>query len=50
MSDLTPSALLDEVRGLINSARERAAAEVNAELTLLYWQVGHRIYEIFALL
>ncbi|MFC0402996.1 PDDEXK nuclease domain-containing protein [Paraburkholderia rhizosphaerae] len=43
MSDLTLSPLFDEVRRLINSARERAAAAVNAELTLLYWQVGHRI-------
>ncbi|MPW18010.1 DUF1016 family protein [Paraburkholderia sp. CNPSo 3157] len=41
--DLTPSTLLDEVRRLISSARERAAAAINAELTLLYWQVGRRI-------
>jgi predicted nuclease of restriction endonuclease-like (RecB) superfamily len=43
MTDLTPSALLDEVRRLIDSARERAAVAINAELTLLYWQVGHRV-------
>ncbi|MBB5407463.1 MULTISPECIES: DUF1016 N-terminal domain-containing protein [unclassified Paraburkholderia] len=43
MNDLTPSSLLDEVRLLIDSARERAAVAINAELTLLYWQVGHRI-------
>jgi hypothetical protein len=34
MTDLTPSALLDEVRRLIDSARERAAVAINAELTL----------------
>lgn len=28
---------------MIDSARARAAAAVNAELTLLYWQVGRRI-------
>jgi predicted nuclease of restriction endonuclease-like (RecB) superfamily len=43
MNDLTPAALLDEVRRLIDSARERAAVAINAELTLLYWQVGHRV-------
>lgn len=43
MSDLTPLPLLDEVRLLIKSARERAAIAVNAELTLLYWQVGRSI-------
>jgi len=35
--------LLDEIRGLIESARQRAAAAVNAELTLLYWRIGQRI-------
>ncbi|SEB17117.1 PDDEXK nuclease domain-containing protein [Paraburkholderia sartisoli] len=43
MSDLTPLPLLDEVRLLIKSARERAAIAVNAELTRLYWQVGRSI-------
>ncbi|MFP3559307.1 PDDEXK nuclease domain-containing protein [Paraburkholderia sp. SIMBA_049] len=43
MNDLTSPSLLDEVRRLINSARERTAIAINAELTLLYWQVGHRI-------
>lgn len=44
MSALTPSpALLAELRQLIDGARQRAAAAVNAELTLLYWQVGQRI-------
>ncbi len=37
------SELLSEVRGLIDGARQRAAAAVNAELTMLYWDVGARI-------
>jgi predicted nuclease of restriction endonuclease-like (RecB) superfamily len=36
--------LVTELRQLIDSARRRAAVAVNAELTLLYWQVGERIH------
>ena len=36
-------ALLADVRQLIDSARQRVAATVNAELTMLYWQIGRRI-------
>lgn len=32
-----------ELRALIDAARTRAATAVNAELTLLYWQVGRRL-------
>ncbi|MDH0030336.1 MULTISPECIES: DUF1016 N-terminal domain-containing protein [unclassified Acinetobacter] len=32
-----------EVMQLIHAAKQRAAIAVNAELTLLYWQVGQRI-------
>lgn len=35
--------LLEDVRHLINEARGRAVIAVNAEQTLLYWQVGQRI-------
>jgi predicted nuclease of restriction endonuclease-like (RecB) superfamily len=35
--------LLADVRQLIDAARKRVAQAVNAELTQLYWQVGHRI-------
>ncbi len=35
--------LFSEIKGLIQSARQRAAVAVNAELTRLYWQVGERI-------
>jgi predicted nuclease of restriction endonuclease-like (RecB) superfamily len=44
-TQLFPSALFEDVRTLIASARARAAASVNAELTLLYWQVGRRVRE-----
>ncbi|MDD4963688.1 MAG: PDDEXK nuclease domain-containing protein [Gallionella sp.] len=35
--------LLLDIRQLIAHAQQRAAAAVNAELTLLYWQIGKRI-------
>lgn len=35
--------LFNDIKSLIDSARQRAAVAVNAELTLLYWQVGQRI-------
>lgn len=38
---MTP--LLIEIRQLIADARSRVAVTVNAELTLLYWQIGKRI-------
>lgn len=38
-----PDTLFSEIKALIQSARQRAAVAVNAELTLLYWQVGQRI-------
>jgi DUF1016 N-terminal domain len=46
MSSLTPTPddhLLAEIRQLIDEARKHAASAVNAEITLLYWQVGHRL-------
>jgi hypothetical protein len=39
-----PKALLGEIRALIESARQRATAMVNSELTLLFWHIGRRIY------
>ena len=33
--------LLDELRGLIQGARERVARTVNRELVLLYWRYGN---------
>jgi predicted nuclease of restriction endonuclease-like (RecB) superfamily len=37
--------LAAELKQLIQSAKQRATVAVNAELTLLYWQVGKRIAE-----
>jgi len=36
-------ALLGELRGLIEQARQQVAQAANSALTLLYWQVGERI-------
>ncbi|MAC46770.1 MAG: nuclease [Oceanospirillum sp.] len=36
--------LINDVSQLIRSAKQRAAVAVNSEITLLYWQVGQRIY------
>uniref|UniRef100_UPI001FF72733 DUF1016 N-terminal domain-containing protein n=1 Tax=Ralstonia pseudosolanacearum TaxID=1310165 RepID=UPI001FF72733 len=46
MSALTVNhaALVADIRQLIDSARQRVALAVNAELTLLYWQVGRRVH------
>ena len=35
--------LLDDLKTLIDQARQQVAVAVNAGLTLLYWQVGQRI-------
>ena len=38
-----PHPLFNDIRTLIDSARQRAAVAVNVELTLLYWRVGQRV-------
>lgn len=43
MTELLPASLLTDIRQLIDTARTRAAAAVNAEVTLLYWEIGRRI-------
>ncbi|WP_047128802.1 PDDEXK nuclease domain-containing protein [Xanthomonas arboricola] len=40
----SPAALLGDIRGLIEAARQRAASAVNSELTTLYWRIGQRIH------
>ena len=40
----TDTALLVDLRGLIERARQQVAQTANSTLTLLYWQVGQRIY------
>jgi predicted nuclease of restriction endonuclease-like (RecB) superfamily len=37
------NSLFQEIRQLIDAAKQRAAIAINAEITLLYWQVGKRI-------
>ncbi len=41
-SPAVPSALLSDIRALIEAARKRAASAVNSELTMLYWRIGRR--------
>jgi predicted nuclease of restriction endonuclease-like (RecB) superfamily len=43
-SPAAPSALLGDIRALIEAAQKRAASAVNAELTLLFWRIGQRIH------
>jgi len=43
-ADQTEARLLGDLRTLIEGARERVAATVNQELTLLYWDIGRRIH------
>lgn len=42
-SPAAPSALLGDIRALIEAARKLAASTVNSELTMLYWRIGQRI-------
>lgn len=35
--------LIDDVRDLIQASRQRAVSVINAELTLLYWEIGKLI-------
>lgn len=42
---LAPEALLNDIRALITSARQRATSAVNSELTMLYWKIGYRIHK-----
>ncbi|HAT9777364.1 TPA: DUF1016 family protein [Legionella pneumophila subsp. pneumophila] len=35
--------LLADIQQLINKSRQKIALAVNAELTMLYWRIGHRI-------
>lgn len=43
-SPAAPVELLGDIRVLIEAARQRAAAAVNSELTMLYWRIGQRIH------
>ena len=43
MSKVVRAGCFNDIRALIVAARERVAVSVNAELTMLYWNVGRRI-------
>lgn len=43
MGKLVKAGCFNDIRALIVAARERVAVSVNAELTMLYWNVGRRI-------
>ena len=43
MNKLNNFELVDDIVSLIRSSKQRTAATVNAELTLLYWHIGNRI-------
>lgn len=48
-TELSGTALLGELRGLIEQARQHVAQTANSTLTMLYWQMGQRIHrEILA--
>ena len=40
---LVPAELINDLRKIIDSARSRAAATANYELTAMYWHIGDRI-------
>lgn len=37
--------LIHELKNLIGSAKQQAQLQVNAQMTLLYWQLGHRLQD-----
>lgn len=41
---LKAAPLVEDIRSLIDATRQRVATAVNAQLTLLYWQIGRRIH------
>jgi hypothetical protein len=42
---LKDQTLLPDIRDLILSARRQVAQAINAELTMLYWEIGRRIHQ-----
>lgn len=37
--------LLEDVKGMIENSREKAATAINATITILYWNIGDRIHK-----
>jgi len=44
-SSVLSKTLLEDVKALINSARQCATVSVNSELTMLFWRIGQRIHQ-----
>ncbi|MCB1180496.1 MAG: DUF1016 family protein [Chlamydiia bacterium] len=45
LASLQVDRLMSELRQMIDQTRESIATTVNAKLTMLYWQIGNRIYK-----
>lgn len=43
VSPMESKSLVEDLRQIIEQARERVAATVNSELTMMYWHIGERI-------
>ena len=43
VSTVPTQSLIQDLRQIIDGARSRVAAQVNSELTLMYWHIGERI-------
>ena len=43
MSDMASSDLVNELKNLIATAKQHAQRQVNAQMTLLYWELGRTI-------
>jgi predicted nuclease of restriction endonuclease-like (RecB) superfamily len=43
VSTVSTESLIQDLRQIIDGARSRVAAQVNSELTLMYWHIGERI-------
>ena len=45
MNDLMDNAMIEQIKSLLESARQKVAAEVNSTLLTTYWQIGKIIVE-----
>jgi len=43
ISSIFPEGLFSEICGLIEKSKNTIAVRINAEITILYWHIGHRI-------
>lgn len=45
MNEIIDNKMIDQIRSLLENARQKVAAEVNSTLILTYWQIGKIIVE-----